>query len=450
MTKILTVIFFTSLIIGFAYGQEPKDTVNKINKWTTHYQSTVVYQHQGSLKAEYSGVNSLDTKSNEAYSQTSTLFVGKKLWKGGAFFLNPEVSGGLGISNGVGLAGAPNGEIYRVGNPRPTFFLARYYYQQDFPLRNTKYEYIKDDLNQIADSVAISRITISIGKINISDFYDDNTYNHDARSQFLNWSLMAHGSWDFPADVRGYTTGVVLELIKPTWSLRFSSVRVPRKANGLKMDWNVLKGNSETIEYERKFKVNKRSGAVRLTSYVTFSKAPIYKKAIDDLVKFQDSTRYNVLNGSKEWNTYEGRKYGFCINAEQEISKGFGIFTRLNWSDGHSGDWAFTEIDRNFQLGFSLGGILWDRPSDAFGMALAINGLSNDHKGYLKVGGIGFIIGDGNLNYGTENIVEAYYRAKVTSFLSISLDYQYITNPAYNKDRGGPVHIPGVRVHVQF
>ena len=444
----LTTIFI--ILINSAYCQENNTVKNNILNWTTHFQSTVVYQHQSSFKAKYSGPNSLDTNKNEAYSQTSTLFLGKRLWKGAAFYFNPEVTGGQGVSNVLGLAGASNGEIYRVGNPKPTLFLARCYYQQHFALKNSAYEFLKDDLNQLADSVPSSRITLTIGKFGISDFFDDNTYNHDARSQFLNWSLMAHGSWDFPADVRGYTEGMVVELIKPTWSVRFSAVRVPRKANGLKMDWHVTKANSETIEYEQKFKINKRPGAVRLTSYITFSKAPIYKRAIDDLVKLNDSIRYNVINGTQEWNTYEGKKYGFAINAEQEIASGVGVFARANWNDGHSGDWAFTEIDRNLQLGLGLSGILWKRPDDAFGIGMSINGLSPDHKAYFKNGGIGFIIGDGALNYGTENILEAYYRAKINSFINLSLDYQFITNPGYNKDRKGPIHIPGVRVHIQL
>jgi high affinity Mn2+ porin len=218
---------------------------------------------------------------------------------------------------------------------------------------------------------------------------------------------------------------------------------VPRLANGLKMDWNIGRANSETLEYEHRWSIHKRPGALRATTFITFSKAPVYTKAIADL-ETGDSIRYNVLNGSKEWNTYEGVKYGFALNAEQEMANGIGFFTRMNWSDGHSGDWAFTEIDRNFQLGMNISGSLWKRTDDSFGLALAINGLSPEHKAYLKAGGIGFIIGDGHLNYETENIFEAYYKARINHFLSVSVDYQFIVNPGYNKDRKGPVHIPGV------
>ena len=156
------------------------------------------------------------------------------------------------------------------------------------------------------------------------------------------------------------------------------------------------------------------------------------------------------MSGKKEWDNYEGKKYGFAFNAEQEIANGIGMFARYSWCDGHSGDWAFTEIDRNFQLGFNFDGKLWKRKEDAFGICAAFNGLATDHRAYLEAGGIGFILGDGKLNYGTENILEAYYRAKVTPYLSISADFQFITNPGYNKDRSGPIYVPGIRAHVEL
>jgi len=439
-------IIYILLLPALAFSQDKKETTNN---WSTHFQTTIVYQHQNSFSAKYSGQNSLDTNANEAYSQTSTLFIGRRLWKRAAFYFNPEITGGSGISHVLGLAGAPNGEIYRVGNPSPTPFIARGYMQQMFTIGNTKKEFQADAQNQLQDSIPSSRIVISIGKFGVSDFFDDNTYNHDARSQFLNWSIMAHGAWDFPADLRGYTSGFVVELIKPTWAIRFASVRVPLLANGLSMDWTVRKANSETMEFEKKWITHKHPGAFRATTFITFSRAPEYLQAINDL-KNGDSTRLLVLSGKKEWDKYEGRKYGFALNAEQEIANGIGLFTRFSWSDGHSGDWAFTEIDRNVQLGISISGKLWNRKDDVLGFCTAINGLSPEHKAYLEAGGMGFIIGDGKLNYGTENIVELYYSAKILSYLTLSADFQYITNPAYNKDRSGPIYLPGIRAHVEL
>lgn len=423
------------------------------SKWSSHFQLTTVYQSHNAFHAKYSGPNSLDTAHEEAMSLTTTLFLGRKLWKGASIYFNPEISGGSGLSKSTGVAGFPNGEIYRVGNPKPTLFIARAYLEQTIPLGQTDYELQPDDQNQLAGRIPSSRFTFRVGKFCISDFFDDNTYNHDARSQFLNWSLMAHGSWDFPADTRGYTKGIEMELVKPKWALRFAAVQVPRIANGLPMDWHLLKANSETLEFERKWRVHDHPGVLRATGFITFSKAPAYKDAIE-AIYVKDTARsthlVDVLSGNAEGNTYGGVKYGFGLNAEQEIAGGVGVFARMNWSDGHSGDWAFTEIDHSLQAGLNLNGKRWKRPDDNFAIAGVINGLSSAHRDYLKAGGIGFIIGDGALNYGHECIVEAYYRARLNSFLYLSVDYQLILNPGYNRDRKGPVSIPGVRVHVEI
>ena len=78
-----------------------------------------------------------------------------------------------------------------------------------------------------------------------------------------------------------------------------------------------------------------------------------------------------------------------------------------------------------------------------------INGISSDHRHFLAAGGYGFIIGDGQLNYGNEIIIETYYNAKLTSFFWLTFDYQFVNNPAYNKVRG-PVHVFGIRGHIEL
>ncbi|GAC1594281.1 MAG: hypothetical protein NVS3B19_16700 [Ginsengibacter sp.] len=432
-----------SSITGFS------QTTDSISKWTTHFQSTVVYQSQSGFHAKYSGLRSLDTNHNEAYSLTNTLFLGRKLWKGAAFYFNPEVSGGQGISNVLGIAGATNGEVYRVGNPKPTLFIARAYLQQEFAIGKCSYIDQSDGQNQLKGKVASNRLVIQIGKFGISDFFDGNDYSHDARSQFLNWSLMSSGSWDFPADLRGYTEGLVVQWLHPQWNLRCAAVKVPLQANGLKLDPNIGKGNSETIEFERKFLIHHQPASLKITGFVTSSHAPIYNKAIEDL-KIADSTRYNIITGNNQWKIYEGVKYGLALNYSQALTNSCGLFSRFNFNDGQSATWAFTEIDRNFQLGINVSGIKWKRESDAFGVALSINGLSSQHKKYLESGGMGFIIGDGKLNYRCEEIIETFYRVKCNSFIFLSGDYQFIINPGYNKDRKGPVSVIGVRLHIEI
>lgn len=437
---------FPLLLISF-YGLSQQN--DSASNWTVHFQSTVVYQSQSSFHANYSGLRSLDTNHNEAYSLTNTLFLGRRLWRGASLYFNPEISGGEGVSNVLGIAGAPNGEVYRVGNPKPTLFIARGYFQQEFALRKSKCIDQEDGQNQLRGKVASDRLVLQIGKFGISDFFDGNIYDHDARSQFLNWSLMSSGSWDFPADLRGYTEGLVVQFLHPQWALRFAAVKVPLKANGLKLDPNITKGNSETAEYEKSFSIHHRPANIKLTAFITSSRAPIYNKAIEEL-KQGDSTRYKVINGDNEWNNYEGVKYGLALNFSQSLSTSVGVFSRLNFNDGQSATWAFTEIDRNFQLGVNVIGTKWKRKDDVLGVALSVNGLSPQHRKYLESGGIGFIIGDGKLNYSNEAIIESFYRVKCNSFIYLSADYQLIVNPGYNKDRRGPVGISGIRLHIEI
>ena len=439
-------------VVSRLIGNDRLGKKDSVANWTIHAQITTVYQYHPAFRSAYSGINSLNDKAEGALSVTSTIFLGRKLWKGAALYFNPELSGGQGLSKTLGVAGFPDGEIYRVGNPTPTPFIARLYLQQNIRLGRSGDDVKATDRNQLAGKIPASRVTISLGRFCLSDFFDDNTYSHDARSQFLNWSLMAAGAWDFPADTRGYTQGLVVEFIKPLWALRFSGVLVPAQANALQMDWHLNKANSETAEFERRWSVKKRLGIARVTGYISFSKAPYYKNAVQ-AIQSGDTATANlliaVISGHREWNTYGGIKYGFGLNLEQEITDGIGVFARGNWNDGHSATWAFTEIDNSAQIGLSIAGKYWKRPTDVFGVAEVVNGISSIHRQYLSLGGYGFMVGDGKLRYGSEAIMEVYYKAQLASFITVSLDYQLIANPGYNKDRG-PVHVPGIRVHLEI
>ena len=463
MRKIFAIFFFTLCSAGIASAQQDNvvsrlignDRMGKkdsVANWTIHAQITTVFQYHPAFRADYSGINSLDNKADKALSLTSTLFIGRKLWKGASIYLNPELSGGTGLSGAHGAAGFPNGEIYRVGNPTPTPFFARLFIQQVIRLGKSDYTVQPTDQNQLAGKIPASRVVITVGKFCLSDFFDGNNYNHDARSQFLNWSLMAHGSWDFPADTRGYTSGFVVEVIKPLWAVRFSAVMVPKQANALKMDWQLDKANSETAEFEKDWNYKGQAGALRATGFITFSRAPYYKDVIHALQTgdtAQSNLLINIISGQTTWNTFGGIKYGFGVNLEQEMGYGIGLFARGNWSDGHSADWAFTQIDNSAQVGMLMKGTLWKRPMDNFGVAGVINGLSPLQRQYLEMGGYGFIIGDGALTYRPEMILEVFYNIQLAQILFISPDYQFIANPGYNKARG-PAHVPGLRLHLEF
>jgi len=314
-------------------------------------------------------------------------------------------------------------------------------------LGNTGYEYVADDVNQVGGMVPKDRITITAGKFAASDFYDDNKYSHDPRSQFLNWSLMGNGAWDYPANTRGYTMGLVVELVKADWAFRLSSVAVPRIANAPKLEYKIDKAHSETLEIERK-NLFKRPGCLRLLFTNTYSKSPSYAQGIQALTD-NNTQILDVISGQAEGTTYGGRKYGIGFSGDQELTDDLGIFARAGWNDGKDVTWAFTEIDRTASLGLSLKGARWKRADDVFGLAAVVNGLSSGHRTFIADGGYGFIIGDGKLNYGKEMILETYYNAKLTKTFWLTADYQFVNHPAYNKDRG-PVNVFAIRGHIEF
>lgn len=446
--KLIVLGILLSLFSQTLSAQEIKKEDNA-SKWTAHFQSTIIAQKHSGFKALYSGENSLaDSVEPVATSLTATLFLGRKLWKGASVYVNPEVSGGKGLSFAQGVAGALNGETYRVGEVAPSVFIARAYLQQHIPIGNTSYERVQDDANQVAELVPTSRITISAGKFAISDFYDDNAYSKDPRTQFLNWSVWANGAWDYPANTRGYTEGIVVELIKPNWAIRASTVAVPRIANFHLLEYRITKAHSETFELEHKLSINKRPGAISLIVSNTHTQAPSYADGIK-AVQTGDSAILKVISGEEEHHAYGGKKLAIGLNIGQEIADNIGVFSRVGWNDGKYASWAFTEIDRTATAGVSVNGARWKRSGDVWGLSGALNGISKLHRDFLKAGGYGFIIGDGKLNYGSEGIIETYYSAQLAKFLWLTFDYQFVNNPGYNKDRG-PVHAFALRGHVAF
>lgn len=394
--------------------------------WTYHFQYTQISQSHLAFKAAYSGTNSLNDSSEiNAISVTSTLFLGKRVWKGGAIFFTPEMSGGKGLSYAVGVAGALNGETYRIGSSEPQIFIARTYFRQQIQLNNSKYQVIDDDFNQIKETVPVDRINLYIGKFAVNDFFDNNQFSKDPRTQFFNWSVWANGAWDYPANTRGYTIGGVAELIHSGWLLRFSSVAVPKVANHSNMEYVIGKANSETIELQKNINLLKRKGTIRILSSYTASRAPSYRQGIE-AIHDCDSSVLNIISGNAESKNYGSVKYGFYLNIEQELTNDIGFFSRVGWNNGQSASWAFTEIDRTFNFGLSIKGNKWGRSNDVIGIANVSNSISSPHRTFLREGGYGFIIGDGKLNYGIENITELYYLTRITKNFELSLDYQLV------------------------
>lgn len=436
--RIKFLLILTFLFIGIrAYTQDNE-------QFSYHFQLTGIWQAHSNLNSPYFGNNSLLDKEDPALSVTSTLFFGSRLWKGASLYFNPELGGGRGISGVTGIAGFINGEIYRVGESTPKVSVARLFLRQHLYLSGKDIKF-SSGVNQISENVTDTRITLTVGRFSVSDIFDNNSYSHDARTQFINWSLMSNGAWDYPADTRGYTFGTAMEYYNPEFVLRICAVAVPKEANGLDFDLNLYKAHSFVIELEKNYKLFGETGTARIMSYYTKSHAGIYTDAIQNKINRLDtSMNINSLT------TYGGNKLGFGLNIEQQAGNSIGIFLRAGWNDGSSASWAFTEIDRTLCIGTIIGGKSWKRTNDTFGMAVVLNGISKDHRDFLKNGGYGFIIGDGKLpNYGLETIFESYYSAKLTSNLCLTPDYQFVINPAYNKDRG-PVSVFSLRTHIEF
>ena len=420
------------------FGQaQPRATVETSEKspWSFHVQATAIPQGHGDFPSPYASSNSLSPEGEVAGSLTTTFYVGRKLWNGAEVYINPEILAGNGVSSTLGIAGFPNGEIYRVDNPSPKVSLSRLFIRQTWGLGGSR-ELVPSGQNQVPREVNASRITLTMGKFSLVDMFDNNGYSHDARTRFMNWALMDNGAWDFAADTRGYTYGVALEVYRGRWGWRMAEVMVPASANGMQMDTRISQARADNFEIERCHTLDGHPGVVRMMAFANHAHMGSYRETIDTPAFGMDLTKSRAYRV----------KYGFGINLEQEITRDLGMFFRWGWNDGHTETWAFTEIDRSGSGGVSLNGRRWRRPSDHFGLAFVANGLSKDHSEYLRLGGKGFIIGDGKLNYGKEVILESYYSVALRWGVSISPDFQYVMHPAYNRDRG-PVAIYAVRFH---
>lgn len=430
-----------SLLSQSALAQIPliPDSTANLNT-NFHFQLTTVTQGHPSFSAPYVGPNSVVQDEPEATTLTATIFWGIQLGKLGEFYLNPEIAGGSGISSAKGIAGFTNGEAFRVGNPAPSMYMARMYFSHTFNLGGEEQD-LSLGANQVIKTRSSRYVQLVFGKFSIADFFDKNSYSHDPRSQFMNWSLMSNGAWDYPANVRGYTWGVMAEYGNPNWAARIASTMVPQEANGDVMDTRISEARSTTLELEKRYMVASRPGTLRLLGFYTQAHMGNYQIALAQNPTAPDITSTRM---------YGRYKYGVGLNVEQQVGENYGMFARASWNDGQNETWAFTEIDQSASIGIVNTAGLIRKASDEFGLGLVVNGISADHRAYLKSGGYGFMIGDGKLNYAPEMIFEVNY--KVNLFYQgfwITPDYQFVLNPAYNADRG-PIHLFAIRVHIEL
>jgi high affinity Mn2+ porin len=427
-------------------------TETQEQQWNWHVQNTDIVQGYPGFASKYSGVNSLPSGGQTRESISLDLMAGVRLWRGAEAHIDGMMWQGFGVNNTRGVAGFPNGEAFRLGTDVPNGAITRVFVRQTIGLGGAQEE-IADDALSLAGRQDVSRLTLTLGRMSAKDIFDGNAYANDARTQFMNWALMANEAWDYPADAIGYTTGFAAELNQPKWTARYGLFQLPRVSNGLTAEDRVFKWPDEgsaddgpllkalgmVLEFERRYSLRNHPGAVRILTYLNRANMGSYQAAVANAVRPAD------IIATRDFRY----KYGFGLNVEQEIAKGVGVFSRLGWSDGKNEAWVFSDVDWTATGGISVRGERWGRADDTVGWAGVVNGISGAHQRFFKAGGTGILAGDGNLTYEPEQILETYYDFGIWKTIHASLDYQFVNNPAFNSDRG-PVHVFAGRLHWEF
>lgn len=408
--------------------------------WALHGQTTNVTQWHRSFRSPYTGPNSLQPDGRTEETSDVTLFGGIRLWKGAELWLNPEYDQGRGPDNTVGMAGFPSGEAYKIGANTPYLRLPRAFIRQAIDLGG-KTDPVPPMANQLAGTRTADALTITIGKFSVTDIFDTNSYAHDPRADFLNWSVIDAGAFDYAADAWGFTYGAAAEWAQGSRTLRggvFQLSKVPNgKITAVDFSQFMLVG-----ELEQRYDWHGATGKIKLLGFVNRGRMARYRDAIEAGLA-QGTVPDVVPVRHYAW------RPGLGFNIEHSLTADLGAFVRASFNDGTKEAYEFTEINRSVTGGLSLKGTPWERRDDTLAIAAVVNGLSGDARGYFAAGGVGILIGDGRLNYGPERILEANYSIRLNPHLTFAADYQHVDHPAYNKDRG-PVSIYGLRVHAEF
>jgi high affinity Mn2+ porin len=409
--------------------------------WNVHGQATLIVQGYPSFRSPYEGPQSLAGAAQLKNTTSATAFLGLRLPQGTEFYINPELMQGSGLSDTFGLGGYSNGEAQKSGFPIPRANIARVFVRHTFGLGGEQ-ETIEEGPNRLAAKQDISRITVVAGKLSVLDFFDGNTYSHDPRRDFLNWNMYCCGSYDLTMDKVGYTWGAYAELNQKSWAFRVGYFLLPTTSNVNSFDVHIPERGQYIAELELRYSLWSQPGKFRLMGYVNRGNAGSYSAALALPV---NSANYPDITLTRQVRSNPG----FAVNIEQAITGDLGVFSRASIGGGQTEKLGWTDCDASFSLGAMLKGTSWGRPDDRIGLGGVIDALSGAARAYFATGGLGILIGDGMLNYRTERILEAYYAYSINPQLTVSLDYQFIVNPAYNADRG-PVSIFATRLHAEF
>ena len=414
-----------------------------------HGQTTYINQRYNNFTSSYSGQNSLSDLKSMSYTWSGTLYFGARIAPETDVYFNPEVISGVPFSGLTGLAGFSNGEATKASGLNAKFYSARAFVRQTFNQEGSKVV-LENEANQITQTVSSNRVVVTAGQFSTLDIFDDSRYAKDPRIQFMNWGNMTYLAYDYAADARGYSTGLAGEWYLDNWVLRASRMLAPKTPNVRDLNWQIFNTYGDQFEIERQHHIGELPGKVSVLAY--------RNKMI--LARFSDATNYVIANnaqGTQAINNVRTNyqyKTGVGIHGEQGLTKDMGVYIRALTSDGHTETMSFTEADNSVSVGMGMNGTSWSRPSDSIGISMMQNGLSSYRRGYLQAGGVSYFIGDyasptQTISYRPERIGELYYNAEVVKNILAGLNFQHISNPAYNSARG-PVNILSFRIHAEF
>ncbi len=407
-------------------------------------QDNIIFQYHPSFSAKYSGPNSFNPETRNAISNISTLFLGYQLRDTTEVYLDVEEASGGGLSDGLGLAGFVNLDVVRNPLLSKAPYIARAMVRQIIPLITETVEAERGPF-ALATRLPVRRLELRVGKFGMADFFDTNAVGSDSHFQFMNWTVDNNGAYDYAADTRGYTFGITAAYYDRNWGFQFAEALMPKVANGIALVWNLHQARAENFEltlYPKLWK--ERPTTVRLLSFVNHANMGVYRDAVNNF--HAGKTLTPDITAHPLQTTV---KYGFGVNLGQDFAHHLRGYARWGWNEGQHESYAYTEVDETVQLGADLAGDAWRRKLDKVGAAFVTNGICADHQHYLELGGRGFLLGDGALNYGRENIFESYYTAHLWRGIFVGPDVQHINNPGYNRDRG-PVLVAGFRFHLEF
>lgn len=411
-------------------------------------QANIIFQGRLPFHSPYQGPNSFRNSAEYKTSMVGTLYTAMRRNESTRFntdlIFDMESAAGRGLSEALGLAGFTNLDVVRNPNLGPTPYIARYQIHQTLGL-TSKTTSQEVNMFALAPEVPARRVELRVGKMTLPDFFDLNSVGSDSHLQFMNWTVDNNGAWDYAADTRGYTVGGMAEYDDRIWSIRYGIFAMPTVANGINMDWAFSRAHGQNGEFELlRSWIAQRKGVTRLLFYANRAHMGTYREAVQ---AYLDGTDPKPEITAHEH--FGALKYGFGYNTEQEVTASLRVFGRFGWNEGQHESFAYTEVDQTILGGGDYAGDRWHRPQDKIGLAVVSNAIKRDHQNYLALGGLGFLLGDGRLNYGRENIVESYYTLHAWKGWFYSLDVQHINDPGYNRDRG-PAWVGSVRTHIDF